>query len=769
MSKFRARQLDATKPIPIYLQEEISDYTDLNNASNRTVPQMPTGMEKEEETEHHLQQAIFHHRVIPVPEVYAVDSTHAKIYPPDYKQSRQLIHILPFNPEQDIPDYDMDSEDEEWLSQQAAKGELLPLDPPQFEEMMDRLEKSSGLKAVTLQEAKVLLKDDDGLITAVYDYWLNKRLKTQHTLIPQVKSEKSAGSAPSDPYVAFRKRTEKMQTRKNRKNDESSYEKMLKLKRDLTKSLTMLQMVSRREKTKRELLHLHIEIFEKRYELQDWSGSIISELLNSRPMSRSAFAPLVSNHLNSSALAATSAAGGGGGGARGGAGWLKVGHNRNNLTNASAAHRNKDNAKRERKNRKAKLHASLGQPSSGLQRQHAGFSHPPDPYLLANAYPSSLEEDDTTGSGGGGRGGTSQSDDDAHADGSFTFIRRHHCQYHAPREDTVWAAPHEGGGGANHAPYSLTSLPPEYLPRSPSPPSSCLPTDQNFPPTFSVLSSQTPPRIPSPSLSQMPTIRRTFSTALSPIPPLLSSSLLTPAFSFPPSGHSSLPSTSSTFTSCGSDSLSSNLVPLDGSLSKFEPSTSLPQLPRTPTHDFTPVHLSSMSRNASSLPGPDASAPSLKSREGSSPNNLLTSHISNPSRRHITLARRRLGRGGRIWIDRLSSASLDDRAPSAVAAVEHCGVALTSATRDILTQLHSAAALWLVLCLKHVCRGLGFSANTITFQFTSTFRGGLAMRGCHAVCPSSGVWCKIRRMAERAKLKAKVEAHHWTQVTCSLM
>ena len=51
MSKFRARQLDAAKPIPIYLQEDISDYTDISsNASNRTVPQMPTGMEKEEET-----------------------------------------------------------------------------------------------------------------------------------------------------------------------------------------------------------------------------------------------------------------------------------------------------------------------------------------------------------------------------------------------------------------------------------------------------------------------------------------------------------------------------------------------------------------------------------------------------------------------------------------------------------------------------------------------------------------------------------------------
>lgn len=106
------------------------------------------------------------------------------------QQPRQLIHIHPFSAEQDIPDYDLDSEDETWLSQQAAKGDLLPLLPPQFEEMMDRLEKSSGLKAVTLQEAKVLLKDDDDLITAVYDYWLNKRLRLQHALIPQVSLKK---------------------------------------------------------------------------------------------------------------------------------------------------------------------------------------------------------------------------------------------------------------------------------------------------------------------------------------------------------------------------------------------------------------------------------------------------------------------------------------------------------------------------------------------------------------------------------------------------
>lgn len=76
--------------------------------------------------------------------------------------------------DQEIPDYDMDSEDESWLNEQAKKMEITPL---KFEEMLDRLEKGSGQQVVTLREAKCLLKEDDDLIIAVYDYWLNKRLR----------------------------------------------------------------------------------------------------------------------------------------------------------------------------------------------------------------------------------------------------------------------------------------------------------------------------------------------------------------------------------------------------------------------------------------------------------------------------------------------------------------------------------------------------------------------------------------------------------------
>lgn len=91
-------------------------------------------------------------------------------------------------------------------------------------------------------------------------------LSQQHPLLLSVKTEHRFGSAANNPYLAFRRRTEKMQTRKNRKNDETSYEKMLKLRRDLSRAVTLLEMVKRREKTKREHLHLTIEVYEKRFE-----------------------------------------------------------------------------------------------------------------------------------------------------------------------------------------------------------------------------------------------------------------------------------------------------------------------------------------------------------------------------------------------------------------------------------------------------------------------------------------------------------------------
>ncbi|XP_075994371.1 enhancer of polycomb homolog 2 [Genypterus blacodes] len=286
MSKlsFRARALDAAKPLPVYRNRDLPDLNDCVSI-NRAVPQMPTGMEKEEELEHHLQRAISaqqvfrekkENMVIPVPEAESNITYYDRLYKGEVRVPKQLIHIQPLGLDMEQPDYDMDSEDETLLNRLNRKMEIKPL---QFETMVDRLEKASAHQLISLPEAKLLLNEDDYLLKSVYDYWVRKRKNYQGpSLIPQIKQEKRDGSTNNDAYVAFRRRTEKMQTRKNRKNDEASYEKMLKLRREFSRTVTILEMIKRREKSKRELLHLTLEVVEKRYQMSDFTGDVLKDV-----------------------------------------------------------------------------------------------------------------------------------------------------------------------------------------------------------------------------------------------------------------------------------------------------------------------------------------------------------------------------------------------------------------------------------------------------------------------------------------------------------
>ncbi|GIY05688.1 enhancer of polycomb homolog 1 [Caerostris extrusa] len=420
MSKlsFRARALDVTKPMPIYYMDDVPEFQDFATI-NRAVPQMPTGMEKEEECEHHLQRAIsaqqaYGHTgelVIPTPEVYNIPKdVKDELYPATYKHSRQLIHVQPFSMDQDIPDYDIDSEDEKWLSLQAERLDIKAL---QFEEMMDRLEKSSGQQVITLKEAKLLLKDDDDIIIAVYDYWLNKRLRIQRPLIPQVKTEKRDGSTNNNPYVAFRRRTEKMQTRKE--NDETSYEKMLKLRRDLDRAVAMLDMVKRREKTKRELIHLTVEIFEKRYQSQDFSGQLLAEV-SAIKYPKQSF-----NSVNNNPI---------------------VIKQETRVTKKSKPVKGAPTKKRQYKRKRPDL----------LDSQMLSNSH----LDLGLNDVGSSEEDDLV---------QSQSDleEERDPDGPFAFKRKKNCNYHEPRQEGLgnwsWCSAEEGGSEDKRFRFCLTSVP----------------------------------------------------------------------------------------------------------------------------------------------------------------------------------------------------------------------------------------------------------------------------------------------------------------------
>uniref|UniRef100_A0A3Q3LWA3 Enhancer of polycomb homolog n=1 Tax=Mastacembelus armatus TaxID=205130 RepID=A0A3Q3LWA3_9TELE len=401
MSKlsFRARALDASKPLPVFRCEDLPDLHEYASI-NRAVPQMPTGMEKEEESEHHLQRAISAQQVygekrdnmvIPVPEAESNITYYDSLYPGDYKMPKQLIHIQPFSLDTEQPDYDLDLDDEAFVNKLKKKMEINFL---QFEEMIDRLEKGSGQQLVSLPEAKLLLKEDDELIKEVFDYWSRKRKNSKaNSLIPNVKQEKRDGSSTSDPYVAFRRRTEKMQTRKNRKNDEASYEKMLKLRRDLSRAVTILEMIKRREKSKRELLHLTLEIFEKRNVMSD-------------------FGEIPCKH-----------------------------------------HKHMEVPRQKRKYEKKQKVLPLS----------SGTPHHPGPVVFnakdLNQYDFPSSDDEPFSQL---HSGSSEAEEESDPDGAYAFRRKAGCQYYAARQDRVgswpWCGPSEGGLAEARFRYSLTTL-----------------------------------------------------------------------------------------------------------------------------------------------------------------------------------------------------------------------------------------------------------------------------------------------------------------------
>ncbi|TRY90978.1 hypothetical protein DNTS_023015 [Danionella cerebrum] len=434
MSKlsFRARALDASKPLPVFRCEDLPDLHEYASI-NRAVPQMPTGMEKEEESEHHLQRAISAQQVygekrdnmvIPVPEAESNIAYYESLYPGDFRMPKQLIHLQPFSLDTEQPDFDLDSEDETFVNKLKKKMDVGAL---QFEEMVDRLEKGSGQQPVSLQEAKLLLKEDDELIKEVFEYWSRKRKACQSgSLIPVVKQEKRDGSSTSDPYVAFRRRTEKMQTRKNRKNDEASYEKMLKLRRDLSRAVTILEMIKRREKSKRELQHLTLEIVEKRNSMADFGGEVIAEVLAQRALEKPVI-PLIPI-TNSTQYRHTE-------------------HDRDYKIKMDKPEVVRQKRKYEKKPKPSPLAGSM----------HSGPAVFNTKDLNQYDFPSSDDEPFSQMFSG-----SSDVEEENDPDGVFGFRRRTGCQYHAVRSGPVgdwpWSDPAEESLADVRYRYSLTTL-----------------------------------------------------------------------------------------------------------------------------------------------------------------------------------------------------------------------------------------------------------------------------------------------------------------------
>eukprot|EP00127_Corallochytrium_limacisporum_P002274 Clim_evm62s109 gene=Clim_evmTU62s109 len=290
MSKlsFRARTLEYTRPLPIYKLSQLPDLDESANIS-RAVPQLPTGMEKEEEEEHHLQAAISSQQalgkakktVIPTPDVKKTVDYYETMYKTSFTQPKHYIRVADRLLDKEQPLYDIDDDDEEWITKfNKQRGNAdYQLSIEKFEELIDLLERIYPFdqRTASFQEMRNSMEPDqahDNVAKAVFEYWLAKRKKLAHPVRPRIKTEKhTANSAASanDPYVAFRRRSERIQTRKNRQRDEINYEKIIRLQRDFERLKDLVSAMKDREQTKLKRTQLAVEIFERRFQLNDWT------------------------------------------------------------------------------------------------------------------------------------------------------------------------------------------------------------------------------------------------------------------------------------------------------------------------------------------------------------------------------------------------------------------------------------------------------------------------------------------------------------------
>ncbi|KAK5106496.1 Enhancer of polycomb-like protein 1 [Lithohypha guttulata] len=280
----RPKKLTAKQNVPIFREEQVDNINDVDAIRN----QVETGVEKAEESEYHLQQAIkasqdvrkaeiIKDAYIPTPPTISSDIQYDVLYPKGWQQPATYIRSSATVEDCNPISYCMDEEDE--IAFKVINAKLAqPMTEDQFEEVITFFEETVSIEqpfasvhapVMTLSE---LLSHADDLTPAsvqryaktVYEHWSSRRTtKQNNSLPPQLKFETGHESDDADPYVCFRRR-EIRQTRKTRHRDQLSAEKLLKLRRDLESARNLLLLVTQRERGRKEQLVIDKQVSEQR-------------------------------------------------------------------------------------------------------------------------------------------------------------------------------------------------------------------------------------------------------------------------------------------------------------------------------------------------------------------------------------------------------------------------------------------------------------------------------------------------------------------------
>jgi enhancer of polycomb-like protein len=239
---------------------------------------------------------------IPIPVVNTV-ATYEQDYRADFGDKLGQTYLrrpVRYSRPGERVEYDLDSADEKWLKRYnkplkegAGEGEegdfgedgqvaRLFLDGDKFELMLNKLEfacaeateralsagstssSSSGLNNQVLASTSFLQRElafdalrtatgaKHSVLSAVYDYWQQKRAKWGKPLLRRLQAPTSASD--KNPFNVFRPRDKphRPHTRRKRENDMQSFEKMKELRTNMEMFKELLEWVMKRERRKKD-------------------------------------------------------------------------------------------------------------------------------------------------------------------------------------------------------------------------------------------------------------------------------------------------------------------------------------------------------------------------------------------------------------------------------------------------------------------------------------------------------------------------------------
>ncbi len=216
---------------------------------------------------------------IPVPPPQESEVNYEQLYPVPFHKPSTYIRFSQTVEECINCQYDMSSEDNDFLKTYNAKpGPAGALSEDDFELIMEVFEDTAAEQTPFASVDNTVVAYDmmvPGLnhigsqqllqhAKAIYEYWKTKRQEAGNKpLPPTLKFETHQETDDTDPYVCFRRR-EARQTRKTRGRDNKIAETLKRLRRELEDGRQLVLVSYEREMMKRELLHMERAVFEER-------------------------------------------------------------------------------------------------------------------------------------------------------------------------------------------------------------------------------------------------------------------------------------------------------------------------------------------------------------------------------------------------------------------------------------------------------------------------------------------------------------------------